>query len=141
MTGNTVEDIQITFRAEGSEVVIGWGAHIAFGSESGDIDWGFISISAVPTLKDNVPAGFKMEILPTPNYVWVCANMANPSLENRSVRKAIQMAIDRKAIIDGAFFGVVEPSYGLAAKGRPGHIDKPAVGYDVDAARTAGGAP
>lgn len=103
--------------------------------QSGDLDWGFISISSVPLMKDNVPAGLKMEILPTNNYAWLCSNMTNPSLQNESIRKAIQMSVDRTAIIEGAYFGVVEPSYGLATKGRPGYIDKPMVEYNLDAAR------
>jgi peptide/nickel transport system substrate-binding protein len=102
---------------------------------SGDLDFGEISVSAVPAMRGNVPDDFTMEVRPTNNFLWFCANMSNPDLKNGSVRKALQMAVDRKAVVEGAFSGVVEPSYSVAAKGMPGYVDKPALEYDPAAAR------
>ena len=103
--------------------------------QSEDLDFGEISVSAVPALRDNLPEGLKLEVLPTNSYFWFCANMTNPDLQNESVRKALQMAIDRKAVVSGAFAGLVEPSYGVAAKGTPGYVDRPFVEYDPEGAR------
>lgn len=102
---------------------------------SGDLDFGEISVSAVPTLRGNMPDGFTMDVLQTNNFFWFCANMSNPDLKNEAVRKAIQMAVDRKTVVEGAFGGIVEPSYCVASKGMPGYVEKPFVQYDPDAAR------
>lgn len=102
---------------------------------AGDLDWGFIAISSVPDLSGTLPENLTMERLETNNFTWFCANMENPDLQDDRVRKAIQMAVDRSMIIDGAYFGVVEPSYGLATKGLPGYVDAPAVGFDPAEAR------
>jgi peptide/nickel transport system substrate-binding protein len=102
---------------------------------SGDLDFGEISISAVPRLREAMPDGYDMDVRPTNNFFWFCANMSNPDLQNTSVRRALQMAIDRKALVEGAFSGIVEPSYSAAPNGMPGYVDKPFVEYDPDGAR------
>ena len=45
------------------------------------------------------------------------------------------MAIDRETVLEGAYFGVMEPSYGVAAKGAPGYMDSPPVERDVEGAK------
>ncbi|TIX41133.1 MAG: hypothetical protein E5V40_11270, partial [Mesorhizobium sp.] len=82
-----------------------------------------------------MPEGFTMDVLQTNNFFWFCANMANPDLKSEGVRKAIQMAVDRRAVVEGAFGGIVEPSFSVASKGMPGYVEMPFVQYDPDAAR------
>lgn len=102
---------------------------------SGELDWAIVSISSVPTIKDSLPDGLKLEIKTTPNYFWLGLTMANPSLEDVRVRKAIHMEIDRDAILQGAFFGVAEPSNGFASEGMVGHVSTPPVARDVEGAK------
>lgn len=102
---------------------------------SGDLDWAIVSISAVPSMEGNLPDNLALEIRSTPNFIWVGSNMSNPDLADERVRKAIHMAIDRETVLEGAYFGVMEPSYGVAAKGAPGYMDSPPVERDVEGAK------
>ncbi|MGI9304373.1 MAG: ABC transporter substrate-binding protein [Gammaproteobacteria bacterium] len=87
----------------------------------GQLDWAVISLSAVPSLKEETPEDMQLEVRPTSNYFWLGLNMTSPDLADIRVRKAIQLAIDRDAIVDGAFFGEAEVSSGLASKGMLGY--------------------
>jgi len=102
---------------------------------AGELDWSVISLSSVPTLRDNLPEHLALEIMPTPNYFWLGLTMANPDLEDVRVRKAIHLAIDRDAIINGAFFGVAPAANGLALEGMLGHLPDPAPARNVEEAK------
>lgn len=97
-------------------------AEIAF--ESGDLDFTRISLSSLESLKDNAPAGSTIEEFPSLYYVWVGMNLENEQLKDPRVRQAVQYAIDVPSIMEGAYFGVAQPSTGIIAPGLLGHREK-----------------
>ena len=91
------------------------------GFEAGDLDWTWVSVSSLPELRENPPAGSKLLESPSLYYVWLGMNVENPMLSDIRVRKAIQRSIDVNAIMDAAYFGIAKPSTGIVAPGLLGH--------------------
>ena len=80
-----------------------------------------MSVSSLPELRENPPAGSKLLESPSLYYVWLGMNVENPMLSDIRVRKAIQRSIDVNAIMDAAYFGIAKPSTGIVAPGLLGH--------------------
>ncbi len=76
---------------------------------AGDLD-GFANMPApelLPQIQRN--PDFKVTLGSTPGETIVALNHAHPLLKNVKVRQAIALAIDRKAVIEGAMFGTAKP--------------------------------
>ena len=97
-------------------------AEIAF--EAGDLDWTRVSLSSYENLKNNPPAGSRVEFHPSLYYVWIGMNMDNEVLKDKRVRQAVQYAIDVPSILDATYFGVAEPATGIIPPGLLGHRPK-----------------
>lgn len=110
------EQVQIVYIDDEKTAEIGY--------EAGDIDMTRVSLASLETLKENLPAGTKLEEFPSLYYVWVGLNLDNPKFEDIRVRQAIQYAIDVPSIMEAAYFGVAEPSTGIIAPGLIGHREK-----------------
>jgi peptide/nickel transport system substrate-binding protein len=108
-------------------------AEIAF--EAGELDFTNISLSSLPDLKANPPAGARIDERPAMSYVWLGMNLENPALADIRVRKAIQKAVDVDAVLEAAYFGVAERSTGIIAPGLPGHRDIDPPARDLEGAR------
>jgi peptide/nickel transport system substrate-binding protein len=108
-------------------------AEIAF--EAGELDYTTISLSSLPELKANPPAGVKIVERPAMSYVWLGMNVDNPALADIRVRQAIQKAVDVDAVLEAAYFGVAERATGIIAPGLPGHRDIAPPKRDVEGAR------
>jgi peptide/nickel transport system substrate-binding protein len=108
-------------------------AEIAF--EAGELDYTEISLSSLPELKANPPAGVKIVERPAMSYVWLGMNVDNPALGDIKVRQAIQKAVDVDAVLEAAYFGVAERSTGIIAPGLPGHRDIAPPKRDVEGAQ------
>ena len=91
------------------------------GFEAGDLDWTWVSVSSLPELRENPPAGSQLLESPSLYYVWLGMNVEHPKLSDIRVRKAIQRSIDVDAIMDAAYFGIAKPSTGIVAPGLLGH--------------------
>ncbi|MBV9355690.1 MAG: peptide ABC transporter substrate-binding protein [Chloroflexi bacterium] len=68
---------------------------------------------------------------------WLALNTSAPPLNNSSVRRALSMAIDRKALIRDIAGGVGLPATSIIPPGMPGFVDGLGSNYDYnpDAAR------
>jgi peptide/nickel transport system substrate-binding protein len=108
-------------------------AEIAF--EAGELDYTTISLSSLPELKANPPAGVKIVERPAISYVWLGMNIDNPALADIRVRRAIQKAVDVDAVLEAAYFGVAVRSTGIIAPGLPGHRDIQPPKRDLEGAR------
>jgi len=108
-------------------------AEIAF--EAGELDFTTISLSSLPELQANPPAGALIVERPAMSYVWLGMNVDNPALQDIRVRKAIQKAVDVDAVLEAAYFGVAERSTGIIAPGLPGHRDIAPPARDLEGAR------
>ncbi len=108
-------------------------AEIAY--EAGDIDITGVSISGVAKYRESLPANTKLMERAPLAYIWLGLNQVSPRLGDERVRRAIQHAVDIGAIIEGAYFGVPEPSTGIIAPSLIGHRAQNLYGYDPDKAK------
>jgi peptide/nickel transport system substrate-binding protein len=107
-------------------------AEIAF--EAGELDFTTISLSSLPELQANPPAGALIVERPAMSYVWLGMNVDNPALQDIRVRQAIQKAVDVDAVLEAAYFGVAERSTGIIAPGLPGHREIAPPARDLEGA-------
>ena len=105
------------------------------GFEAGDLDYTWTSVSSIPRLKENPPAGAVVLEKPSLAYVWLGINQDVAPFDNPNIRRAIQYAIDREAVVDAAYFGAAATSTGIIAPGLPGHREANLYSYDPDKAR------
>ncbi len=105
------------------------------GFEAGDLDYTWTSVSSLPRLKENPPAGSVVEEKPSLAYVWLGMNQDNEALKDVRIRRAIQHAIDRQTVVDAAYFGAAAVGNGIIAPGLPGSRDSVTYDYDPDKAR------
>ncbi len=103
------------------------------GFEAGDLDYTWTSVSSLPRLRKNPPAGSKVLERPSLAYVWLGMNQENEALADLRVRRAIQHSIDRRTVVDAAYFGAAGVGNGIIAPGLPGA--RSSVTYDYDPAR------
>jgi peptide/nickel transport system substrate-binding protein len=108
-------------------------AEIAF--EAGELDFTTISLSSLPELKANPPAGTRIDERPAMSYVWLGMNVDNPALADIRVRQAIQKAVDVDAVLEAAYFGVAARSTGIIAPGLPGHREITSPARDLEGAQ------
>lgn len=105
------------------------------GFEAGDLDHTWTAVSSIQRLRENTPAGGVVLEKPSLAYVWLGMNQAAPPLGNPNIRRAIQHAIDRRTVVEAAYFGAADTSTGIIAPGLPGHRAGNLYGYDPERAR------
>lgn len=115
---------------EGIYVTEDEAAALAF--EAGELDCTLITANAYARYLKAPPPGGKLTVAGALQYMWLGMNTEHPKLADIRVRKAIQRAIDQQAIIDGAYSGTAEPSYGVICPGLVGR--RTAAGYPHDPA-------
>jgi len=107
-------------------------AELGFESDAFDYTW--TSVSSIPRYLKSVPKGSRFVRRPSLGYIWFGMNQDHPKLNNPLVRRAIQYAIDRKGVVDAAYFGAAEPSTGIIPPGLPGHRERNLFDHDLDKA-------
>ncbi len=81
-------------------------------------------------------ARFRFLVAPRPgNAVGFFLNARKPPTDDRSVREALQFAVDRQAIVDKLFFGVGTVAVGPLAEGVPGRAAELEARYTFDPPR------
>jgi peptide/nickel transport system substrate-binding protein len=104
-------------------------AELGFESDAFDYTW--TSVSSIPRYLKSVPKGSRFVRRPSLGYIWVGMNQDHPKLKNPLVRRAIQHAIDRRGVVDAAYFGAAEPSTGIIPPGLPGHRERNLFDHDL----------
>jgi peptide/nickel transport system substrate-binding protein len=107
---------------------------------SGDIDLApeaiGLTIDQVLALQDQYPDRFTYAYHDTLTFNHIDVQLDNPILKDVRVRRALLMAIDRKAIVDRIYKGHAEVADGTIPSGDPVAVhDIPAVPYDPNGAR------
>ncbi|MDH3661974.1 MAG: ABC transporter substrate-binding protein [Alphaproteobacteria bacterium] len=105
------------------------------GFEAGDLDYTWTSVSSLPRLKESPPEGSVVLEKPSLAYVWLGMNQDVAPFDNPNIRRAVQHAIDRDAVVDAAYFGAATTANGIVAPGLIGHRDANLYDYDPDKAR------
>lgn len=105
------------------------------GYEAGDLDYTWTSVSSLSRLKASPPPETTILEKPSLAFVWLGLNKDAAPLDNPNIRRAIQHAIDTKAVVDAAYYGAAATATGVIAPGLPGHRDAVIYEYDPDKAR------
>ena len=105
------------------------------GLESGSLDFTLTSISSIPRYLKAVPDGITFARKPSLSYAWIGLNQENPALADERVRRAIQYAVDRAAVVDAAYLGAAETATGIIAPGLVGHREKNLFDHDPEKAK------
>lgn len=100
------------------------------GFEAGDLDYTWTSVSSITRLKKTPPPNTTVIEKPSLAFVWFGMNKTVAPFDNPDVRRAVQYGIDRKAVVDAAYFGAAAPSTGIIAPGLAGHREKNLYEYD-----------
>jgi len=93
-------------------------AEMAF--EAGQLDCAEISVESVEPFRKNMPPDSVLEIHPSGRSYWLGMNQSNPALQDLRIRQAIQYAVDVEAVVEAAWFGLAEPSFGPVPRGMLG---------------------
>jgi len=105
------------------------------GFEAGDLDYTWVAVSSLPRLKGDPPADATVLEKPSLAYLWVGMNQDVAPFDNPNIRRAVQHAIDRAAVVDAAYFGAASVGNGIIAPGFPGSRSGVTYDYDPDKAR------
>ena len=105
------------------------------GFEAGDLDYTWTSVSSLPRLRQDPPAGSVVVEKPSLAYVWIGMNQDAEPFTDIRIRRAVQHAIDRQTVVDAAYFGAASVGNGIIAPGLPGSRDSVTYDYDPDRAR------
>lgn len=105
------------------------------GFEAGDLDFTEISVSSILRYQDSPPGGASFERHEGLNYYWLGINEDNWQLEDQRLRRAIQHAVDREAVVNAAYLGGAKTAAGIVADALPGSRKQNIYDRDLDKAR------
>lgn len=108
-------------------------AALAF--ESGELDCAQISSDSLARYIKAAPPGSALTTAGALQYMWLGMNTENPKLQDVRVRQAIQRAVDQASIVDGAYAGTAEPSFGVVSPGLLGRRTSAGYSYNPEEAR------
>jgi len=88
---------------------------------AGELDFTTIAVSSVPNLEENLPEDARLAIKATTAYAWIGMNVDHEPFGDIRVRRAVQKAIDVRAIQEGAYFGAAPLATGIISPGLVGY--------------------
>ncbi len=109
-------------------------AALAF--EAGELDCAQISSEALARYRKDPPAGSTLTVAGALQYMWLGMNIEHPKLQDVRVRQAIQRAVDQASIIEAAYAGTAEPSFGVVSPGLVGKRTSAGYAYDPAMAKS-----
>jgi peptide/nickel transport system substrate-binding protein len=92
--------------------------------EAGQLDCSLISVESVDPFERDMPPDSSLRVLPSGRNFWLGMNQENPALADIRIRRAIQHAVDVKAVLQAAWFGLAQVSTGPIPDGMTGHRDR-----------------
>lgn len=102
----------------------GAASQLAAAVRAGDIDVAFHTLNPedVIALK-NDPNVKVLDKVPSLNIRYMVINVTRSPFDDVRIRKAIALAVDRKAIVDKVFFGINQPLLSMVPPGFSSHVD------------------
>lgn len=109
-------------------------AELAF--EAGELDCTEIGADTLARYTANMPDGAAVTVAGELQYMWLGMNTENDKLKDKTVRRAIQHAVDVDSILAGAYSGTTAKSHGIICPGLLGQRKETKYySYDPDKAR------
>lgn len=102
----------------------------ALAFETGELHCAKITSNAYARYQKELPPNSKLTVAGALQYMWMGLNIEHPKLTDIRVRQAIQHAVDKDSIIQGAYAGTAEPSFGVVCPGLVGRRTETAYTYD-----------
>lgn len=102
----------------------------ALAFEAGELDCSKITSNAYARYQKELPENGQLTIAGALQYMWMGINTEHPKLQDIRVRQAIQHAVDQASIIQGAYAGTAEPSFGVVCPGLVGRRLESSYSYD-----------
>ncbi|MDH3535040.1 MAG: ABC transporter substrate-binding protein [Gammaproteobacteria bacterium] len=107
----------------------------ALAFEADELDCTKITSNSYARYQKKLPPNSKLTVAGALQYMWMGINTEHPKLKDIRVRQAIQYAVDQASIIQGAYSGTAEPSFGVVCPGLVGKRNKASYSYDPAKAR------
>lgn len=104
--------------------------------EAGEVAVTQITPATYARYKNEPPPNTTLQVAGALQYMWLGMNTEHPKLSDIRVRKAIQHAVDADAIIQGAYSGTTERSYGIICPGLVGKRNETKYSYDPEKAKS-----
>lgn len=106
------------------------------GFEAGEIDVTELSADSLARYQQKMPPQSKITVAGALQYMWLGMNTEHPKLQDINVRRAIQHAVSVDDILQGAYGGATEKSYGIICPGLIGERNETKYyTYDPEKAR------
>ena len=105
----------------------------ALAFEAGELDCAKITSNSYSRYLKETPPNSALTVAGALQYMWMGMNTDHPKLKDPRVRQAIQHAVDQGSIIQGAYSGTAEPSFGVVCPGLVGR--RTSAGYSYDPAK------
>ncbi|GIF37922.1 ABC transporter substrate-binding protein [Actinoplanes xinjiangensis] len=93
----------------------------------------FDAVELAPRLATAFP-GFSVHKVPTADYRGVMLPMNHPVTGDAAIRRALDAAVDRQAMVTGVLGGAGDPAYGPVPPTSPFHVTTEPAPVDLDAA-------
>jgi peptide/nickel transport system substrate-binding protein len=116
------DDINALFVAEDEAAALAY--------EAGELECTRITSNAYARYLKEPPPNSKVTVAGALQYMWMGMNTEHPKLQDIRVRQAIQHAVDVDSIIQGAYSGTAEKSYGIVCPGLLGKRNESKYSYD-----------
>jgi peptide/nickel transport system substrate-binding protein len=110
-------------------------AAAALAFEAGELDIAKITSESYARYLKSAPANSALTVAGALQYMWMGMNTEHPKLKDIRVRQAIQHAVDASSVVQGAYSGTAEQSYGVVCPGLIGRRDKTGYSYDPSKAK------
>ncbi len=102
--------------------------------EAGELDITEIGPDTLARWHETPPEGSAITIAGELQYMWLGMNTEHPKLQDKTVRRAIQHAVDVDSILQGAYSGTTSESYGIICPGLIGQREQ-TTHYQYDPAK------
>ncbi|SFL89723.1 ABC transporter substrate-binding protein [Geodermatophilus ruber] len=102
--------------------------------QNGEVQW---TDNIPPQQIESLTGGDTVELQTTPSvdYWYLSMNYARPPFDNRDVRRAISLAVDRAAVAEAAWFGAAQPNQTAIPEDSFFHSDYAPFQPDLEQAR------
>ncbi len=102
--------------------------------QNGEVQWtDNVPPQQIESLADDDTV--ELQTTPSVDYWYLSMNYARPPFDNRDVRRAISLAVDREAVAEAAWFGAAQPNQTAIPEDSFFHTDYAPFERDVDQAR------